>query len=188
MPGGMMTRLADASDVPRLVADKLARRCWSVSRDDLRQEAEVAAIHMRTLYEPAKGDLRGYLYRGIARHLTNYMWEQGSIVSYKHRRNELRATTSVSVDKAVAIADPAVDVEGQTMAATWRLRVVDRVMELAGKRWGELVAPCLFDAGSPLDVAKAQGVPLLYVLETMGKVRDLINDDPVMKNLYTEMP
>lgn len=187
MPSHVTNRPADASDVPQLVADKLARRCWSVARDDLRQEAEVAAIHMRTLYNPEKGDLRGYLYRGIARHLTNYMWEAGSPVSYKHRRNELRATSSVDVDKASGIADPTLDVEGEVSLARWRVRVMDRAVELAGSE-AELVAPCLFDAGTPLDVAKAMKVPLLRVLDALGRVRDLISEDPTMRQLFEEMP
>jgi hypothetical protein len=180
-------RPADASDVPQLVADKLARRCWSVARDDLRQEAEAAAIHMRTMYNPEKGDLRGYLYRGIARHLTNYMWEAGSPVSYKHRRNELRATIAVDADKAAGIADPTLDLEAEVARARWRVRVMDRVVELAGAD-AELAAPCLFEAGTPLAVAKAMRVPLLQVLDALARVRDLIGDDPVMRQLYTEMP
>lgn len=187
MPRPLNNRPDDASDVPRLVADKLARRCWSVSRDDLRQEAEVAALHMRTMYNPEKGDLRGYLYRGLARHLTNYMWEQGSPVSYKHRRNELRATASVDVDKAAGIADPALDVEDEVARIRWRARVMERVAELAGDDT-ELVAPCLVDAGTPMAVAKAMGVPLLQVLEALSRVRDLISEDPVMQTLYGEMP
>lgn len=182
-----VARPDDASDVPQLVADKLARRCWSVSRDDLRQEAEVAAIHMRTLYRAEKGDLRGYLYRGIARHLTNYMWEAGSPVSYKHRRNELRATSSVDVDKASGIADPTLDVEGEVTQVRWRARVLTRLVELAGTD-AELVAPCLLEAGTPLEVAKALNVPLLRVLDALGRVRDLINEDAEMQQLYRDAP
>lgn len=177
----------NADDVPRLVADKLARRCWSVTRDDLRQEAEVAALHMRTLYNPEKGDLRGYLYRGLARHLTNYMWEQGSPVSYKHRRNLLRGATSVDVDKASGVADPQVDVDTDVARAVWRAKVAERLLVLAGED-AELVAPCLFDAGTPLAVAHTMGVPLLRVLDALSRVRELISEDETMQQLYGDMP
>ncbi len=180
-------RPADGSDVPRLVADKLARRCWSVSRDDLRQEAEVAAIHMRTLYVPERGDLRGYLYRGLSRHLTNYMWEQGSPVSYKHRRNELRGAASVDVNKAVGIADPTLDVEGEFTTERWRRYVTQRIKKIAGAD-AELVLPCLLEAGTPSDCAKATGVPLLQVLEALARVRELISEDEALQQLYGEMP
>lgn len=186
MSQSTVTRPADASDVPRMVADKLARRCWSVTRDDLRQEAEAAALHASTHYDPAKGDIRGYLYRSIARHLTNYMWEAGSPVSYKHRRNELRATAAVDIDKAHSIADEA-DVGGQVEQAMWRAQVMDRCVVIVGDD-AALVIPCLFDDETPLAVSKARRVPLLRVLDALGKAHELISEDSVMRDLYSEMP
>ena len=176
----------DVNNVPRMVADKLARKCWSVSRDDLRQEAEAAALHARKNYDPEKGDLRGYLWRSVARHLTNYMWEQGSPVTYKHRRNELRATSAVLVEKAHHIADP-INVVENVQYALWRVRVMERASELAGAD-AELIAPCLFEKQTPLAVAKARCVPLLRVLEAVGKVRAAISEDTEMRQLWEDAP
>lgn len=174
------------ADVPRIVADKLARKCWSVTRDDLRQEAEAAALHALQHFNPEKGDLRGYLWRSVARHLTNFMWEQGSPVSYKHRRNELRNTSAVDVDKAASVADE-LDVVRDVGLARWRAQVLERVVQLAGEE-ARLVAPCLLDAETPSAVAKSCGVPLLMVLDAVGRLREIISEDETMKQLYEEMP
>lgn len=180
-------RPADGSDIPRMLADKLSRRCWSVPRDDLRQEAEAAALHARTHYNPEKGDIRGYLYRSVARHLTNYMWELGSPVSYKHRRSELRAVTSVDVEKAASIADPTLDHGAALEREEWRTAVVVRATVLAGPE-AMLVGPCLFGIRTPLEVSRQTNVPLMSVLEALARVRELIGDDPIMAQLYAEIP
>lgn len=175
----------DASDVPRLVADKLAARCWSIDRDELRNEAEAEAIKIRQRFDPAHGELRGYLWSALARHLTNYMWDNGSPVSYKHRRAELRNTRAVEVDKAAGM--PSTDDTGGAVAVTqWRARVMGRTVEIAGSD-APVVIPCLFEAETPLAVARAHGVPLIHVLEAMARVRDLISDDHEMRALYAEM-
>ena len=182
----------EVKDVPRLVADKLARRCWSVSRDDLRQEAEVAALHMLKNFDPAKGDLRGYLYRGLARHLTNYMWEQGSPVTYKHRRNELRAAHAAPEEAAAHVAGE-VDVQADVSCAVWRTRVAQRVMVLAeqeGEAAGfdpEHVVPVLLGEATPLSVAETHALPLLPLLEAVDQVQRAAQVDPVMIRLKNEI-
>lgn len=175
----------NAEDVPRLVADKLAARCWSIQREELRNEAELAAITIRQRFDPAHGDLRGYLWSSLARHLTNYMWDNGSPVSYKHRRAELRNTRAVEVETAAGM--PSTEDPGGAVAQNqWRARVMERTVAIAGED-AAVVVPCLFESETPLTVARARGVPLMHVLEAMSRVRELISDDLEMKNLYAEM-
>jgi hypothetical protein len=181
-----------ADDVARLVADKLARRCWSVTRDDLRQEAEAAALHARKNYDPEKGDLRGYLYRSVARHLTNYMWEAGSPVSYKHRRSELRAAHAVSTDAAahIPVGD---DVDDGVRHARWRVKVQSRMVTLAeieGEANGfdpELVTPVLLEDATPLAVSKVKAVTLKTVLTAVEMVQTAMQADPIMLKLWGEL-
>lgn len=175
----------NAEDVPKLVADKLAARCWSIQREELRNEAELAAITIRKNFDPARGDLRGYLWSALARHLTNYMWDNGSPVSYKHRRAELRNTRAVEVETAAGM--PSTEDPGGAVAHTqWRVRVMERTVAIAGED-AMVVVPCLFEAETPLAVARARNVPLMQVLEAISRVRELISDDQEMRNLYAEM-
>jgi len=174
------------------VADKLARRCWSVSRDDLRQEAEVAALHASRNFDPLKGDLRGYLWRSVARHLTNFMWEAGSPVSYKHRRSELREALAVGVDNAVELPSDSSPV-AEVGCARWRAAVAGRlttIAEIEGEHSSfdpELVIPCLLDDVTPLAVSRATSTPLTHVLWAVGRVRAAAASDPIVHNLWREL-
>lgn len=175
---------ATVGDLPRQVADKIARRCWSVSRADLRQEAEVVALRAVEHHDPDKGDLRGYLYGAVSRALINYVYEAGSPVSYKHRRAELKDTRGSELKETSAVDEDGGD---RPAIAIWRVRVVARAAELAGAD-APAVIPCLFEDASPMEASVRTGVPLGRVLAAVGRTRDAICEDPVMRQLHEEGP
>jgi DNA-directed RNA polymerase specialized sigma24 family protein len=184
MPVEVTTQTHDVlRAVAHQVADKISQRCWSVPREDLRQEAVMIALHVLPKFDARKGELRGYVYGAVNRHLLNYVLDAGTIVAYKHRRSVLKELRSTELKEVVATADAvgaaAVDV------LRWRAQVTDRVRVLAGDD-AAVVLPCLLGDTTPSAVAQAAGVPLRRVLVAVGRVREAISEDPTMKQLHEE--
>lgn len=176
---------SELSDLPRKVADRIASKCWSVPREDLRQEAELVALTAAKNYDPEKGDLRGYLYGAISRHLINYVYDAGTPVSYKHRRSMLKDIRSAELKEVSATAAPD-DVFADVEYARWRVRVIARAEVLAGEE-APAVIPCLFEDATPADAAKKFGLPLMRVMEAVGRVTEAMQEDREMISLYQEL-
>jgi DNA-directed RNA polymerase specialized sigma24 family protein len=184
----MNEQMTMITELARKVADRIATKCWSVPREDLRQEAVAVALVAQDNFDPAKGELRGYLHNAIARHLINYVYDAGTIVSYKHRRALLKEIRSAELKEVAAMATAPEDAPvEQVMLARWRVQVVARVTELAGQD-AAAVVPCLLDDATPMVAAKASGLPLSRVLVAVGRVREAMSEDATLSQLWKEMP
>jgi len=176
----------DIRKVAEKAAKRIAKRCWSIPEEDLHQEAVTVVLTAAKNYDPEKGPLAGYLYRAVTRHLINYVYDNGTCVSYKHRRAQLATVRSVEITDATPLASDE-DILEITAAARWRAAVSSRVASLAGEDAALVVAVLIHEA-VPAEVSRAAGVPLLRVLGAVGRVREAMAEDPALITLWSEAP
>lgn len=171
------------TDVAHQVADKISRRCWSVPQEDLRQEAVMIALKVYPRFDAEQGDLRGYLYGAVNRHLLNFVLDAGTIVSYKHRRSVLKDIRSTELKEVASAADD--DQAASVDLIRWRSHVWQRIRIIAGPD-ADVVLPCLLGDTAPLEAARRACIPLSRVLIAVGRVREAISEDPTLQQLHQE--
>lgn len=136
---------ADVLRIARAVARRYKKKCWWANVDDMTSEASVAILESAANWDPQVGiPIDGYVARAAALRVRDYLWRQSSPVSGGlHNPRELIAGVHAApLDEDIVQHEESV--ESQLDKMQWRLRVRDRLRQLAERtRDGELAAEVL---------------------------------------------
>lgn len=152
---------------------RFARKVWWASRDDLRQEAHVAAAEAaRTYVEGCCNEPEQYYWRAIVFALSRMLWRESAPVSGGlHRPKVQRAgltraaisdgmdagdSDGVRSDGGVVLVSPD-DVEALAIEAEWRANVRDRLCDLASTDAERTSVEILLEEVTAKDAAERLG-------------------------------
>jgi len=160
------------------VARVYARRCEWVTAEELTQEGWLAVLDALPRYDPARGDLAGYLYGAAQRAVHHLAWRLGSAVTVYTRNagalpGAVRAVQLHTVAEDTAAHEPVtVEIERALDDARTRQRIAEVVGQmLAEGREAEAVLAVLRGEATSAQAADAYGVPLPWLYRTTFKVR-----------------
>jgi RNA polymerase sigma factor (sigma-70 family) len=180
------------SRVARQVAVTAASRCRTVDRSDLEQEAWVVCLTALPRYDPAQGDLGGYLFRAAQRTIWRYAWAQEGALSHA-KGNPQQLVGEVLEERGVRVE---IDAEEVAFAPDFGA-LPDETANAheAQSRINSFVSALLADdaergaavwdvlTGTPArEAAAAHGVPLAGLYRATYKARSELREQGLLRD------
>lgn len=168
------------ASVARQVTGAYARRCEWTDREELEQEAWCAMLTALPGFDPARGDLGGYLYGTAQRAVHRFAWRQGSALSARVRNaGDLPSSVRQVQQRTVDLADldePGVgSLEDDLDARRALAQTVARVRELLpDEREARAVLAVLSGEEDSTTAAARFDVPKARLYQTTFKARRVL--------------
>lgn len=180
--------LAVVEEVTRRVARTFKRRVSYADVNELQQAAWVAVLGRLRAggYNPAAGDLGGYVWGTAYRAAAIELTRASSPVSAHHRREVLRNTRGVS-DEVLEWERDDSDPEAATARALLLAKIRARATEVVGPKGAAFYIDLVDGKVTAGEYAAQCKVSTRDVREGAARVREALSDDPTLFELWKEL-
>jgi hypothetical protein len=169
-------------EIVEAISRSYARRCWWADREDLEQEAWVAALSARDKWDARRGvPLGAFAWKRVMWAVRDYVLVQSSPVTGIHS-NPQRLRGLMRSELPAHLPAPAAGMSEATLE-----RAISRARRviLDGRR-GDLAVEVLIDGRKPREVARDKRIDRCVVHTATTRARTRLRRDPVLRNMMEE--
>lgn len=182
---------AVAANTALLAASRYARRCWWADREDLEQEAMVAAFAATKTWDEKVGvEFGAYAYRACLLHLRRYLWKNSAPVSAADKKlTELRGLHRAElVDDDHRCNREWAD---QLLAdADWQFRAFEQIeyvlTALQKPTAMKAALQVLLEEERPARVAARLNIPIDHVYRATKRAKEVLGNNAALLDLLRE--